>query len=439
VAFPLADVLKNGAVTEQLIRRTPFIYHQIKNFFIRMERADLQERQRLLRDRLTPILRAAAQTPHYRKANLPFELEAWPYLTKEQVRDAPESFAGPGFVPPSPAATGGSTGVPLRLRRSWRAVVAEQVALDLLAERAGAHLPNAKIAVLRGDTIKDPNDFMPPFWAFRAGGQRMVLSANHLRPQTAPAYLEALRSFSPEILTAYPSALDIFCSLIGESGNPLPSLKLVIASSEVLQADARKRASAALGVPVLDHYGQAERVNLATSVQDGVFSFSSAYGVNELIYSHSDDETDYYEIVGTSLWNTSQFLIRYRTGDLAALPKGSSGQEVREIALGLRPFGGVAGRTSEYLEAPDGVHLIGINQIPRGLEGVLQIQFVQRVRDRVEIRVVPQQDFPDALKDRIIRQARTKIPDSVALDVCVVDAVHRTPAGKAPLVIRELP
>ena len=439
MAFVLADVLKNGAVTEQLIRRTPFFYHQIKSFFVRTAQAEPEERRRLLANRVRPILRAAAQTPHYSRLALPPILDAWPYLTKEQVRDAPQNVTASGLMPPAPAATGGSSGMPLRLKRSWRAVIAEQVALDLLAKEAGVRFPTARIAVLRGDTIKDPNDTTPPFWVFRTGGRRMVLSANHLRPQTVACYLDAMRSFAPDILTAYPSALEAFCGLIEASGKPLPSLKLVIASSEVLRPDVRARTSAILGVPVFDHYGQAERVNLATSMNDGEFFFSSAYGINELIYSHSDEEADYYEIVGTSLWNTSQFLIRYRTGDLAALPKGSSDEAVQQTALGLRPFLGVAGRTSEYIETPNGVHVIGINQIPRGLDGVLQMQFVQRVKDRVEIRVVPQRDISQSLKDRIIRQARSKIPESVALDLRIVDAVHRTPAGKTPLVIRELP
>jgi phenylacetate-CoA ligase len=439
VAFPLADILKNGVLTEQLIRRTPFLYGQIGRFFDRMEAAGADERMHLLSRRLAPILKAAAQTPHYRQLGLPLDLAAWPYLTKEQVRDAGQSLATPGIVPPAPAATGGSTGMPLRLKRSWRAVVAEQVALDRLAEKAGAHFPAARIAVLRGDTVKDPNDSSPPFWVLRAGGRRMVLSSNHLRPQTAGTFVDALRAFAPEIITAYPSALEAFCGLIGGGGRkPVPSLRLVIASSEVLRPDVRARAASTLGVPVFDHYGQAERVNLATSETEGSFVFSGGYGVNELIYSHSDEETDYYEIVGTSLWNRAQFLIRYRTGDLAALPKGSSETQVWETALGLRPFLGVAGRASEYIETPAGVHVIGINQIPRGLEGVLQMQLVQRARDRVEIHVVPQHDLPESLREQIIRQARTKIPDTVALDLCVVDAVQRTAAGKAPLVIREV-
>lgn len=439
MAFILADVLKNGAVTERLIRRTPFLYDPIRSFFIQMEGAGREERERLISGRLRSILAAAKRASHYRDLNLPEQLDAWPYLAKEQVRDAPQDFVVPNLVPPSPAATGGTSGLPLRLKRSWRAVVAEQLALDLLAEKADVHFPRAKIAILRGDTVKDPNDATPPFWVFRAGGRRMVLSSNHLRKQTAPAFVDAMRGFEPEILSTYPSTLEAFCGMIGEHGKPIPSLKLVIASSEVLRPDVRQRASAILGVPIFDHYGQAERVNLATSVEDRKFFFSAAYGVNELIYSHADEEADYYEIVGTSLWNTSQCLVRYRTGDLAALPKGSSDEDVREIALGLRPFQWVAGRASEYIETPNGVHVIGINQIPRGLDGVLQMQFVQRVKDRVEIRVVPQYELPESLKDRIIRQARMKIPDSVALDLCVVEAIHRTPSGKAPLVIRELP
>ena len=438
MAFLSTDGLKHRTFTDQFFRRTPFLYHQAQDFFRCMDRAGAEERRRMLAISVKRVLRAAAQSSYYRPLKLPDDIRAWPLLSKNIVRERPNDLSPATIMPAAPAATGGTSGIPLTLKRSWRAVVAEQVALDLLARKAGVDLAQARIAILRGDSIKDPDDMKPPFWVERGGGRRMVLSSNHLCAKTVQDYFRVLRQFAPDVLSVYPSSLEALCGLIGETGAPIPNLRLVISSSEVLRSDVRDRAAAMLNVPVFDQYGQAERVNLASSTRTAEFFFSPGYGINELVYAYSDADHDYYEIIGTSLWNTAQFLIRYQTGDLAVLPKGTVADEIDRIALGLRPFLGIAGRTSEYIETPAGARIIGINQIPRGLQGVVQMQFIQRARDHVEIQVVSERDFPQSLQDRIVRQARTKIPDSVALHLRQVERIERTERGKAPLLIRDL-
>ena len=160
--------------------------------------------------------------------------------------------------------------------------------------------------------------------------------------------------------------------------------------------------------------------------------------MNELVWSHADSDFDYYAIAGTSLWNTAQVLIRYQTGDLAMAPKGTPPAEIEQICYGLKPFFGIAGRSSEYLETPDGRRLIGINQIPRGLDDVVQMQIVQRDLKGIDIYVVVKADFPGSLQDKVMERARTKIPDSLDIRLHQVDRIERTALGKAPLVVREL-
>jgi phenylacetate-CoA ligase len=430
-------MLKSGALTDHFFRRAPFFYTFLQSFFEEMERRDLEGRKVLQDLKLAEILRAARQTPYYRKQGLSDSIEGWPLIEKEHLRDRPEEFAGRAIAV-SPAATGGTTGIPLRLRRSWRSVVAEQVAIDLFVRKSGLDLTKAKVAVLRGDTVKESADDKPPFWVTRSAGQRLVFSSNHLKATTVPYYLEKLREFGPDVLSVYPSALEALCGVLGPGKTAIPNLKIVFSSSEVLRPDIRERAESVLNAAILDQYGQAERVNLALSARAGEFFFQPAYGLTELRFVGGGDDHDYYEILGTSLWNTAQFLVRYRTGDLAVLPKGASAAEIEKICLGFKPFLGIAGRSSEYVETPAGERIIGINQIPRGLLGVVQMQFIQRARDRVDIYVIPQADLSPSLREQILRQTRTKIPPSVELIVHEAERLERTASGKIPLLIREI-
>lgn len=433
------DFIKGNSLAENFFRRTPILYQQLTDFFQAMQKCDAQGRKQMQRQRLAEILPAARRTPYYRGVSSSDAIAEWPVLAKERLRENSKSLSVQ-TITSAPAATGGTTGIPLSLRRSWRAVVAEQVALDLIVKEAGIDTATAKTAVLRGDTIKTSGDNTPPFWVEKGGGRRMVFSSNHLSPKTIAAYIEHLRRFEPNVLCVYPSSLEALCGLIGTAAVKIPSLKLILSSSEVLRSDVRQRAAMTLSASaiVVDLYGQAERVSMAVGTSAENFFFQPAYGVTELRFAHNDANHDYYEIQGTSLWNTAQFLVRYQTGDLAILPRAATAQDVESVALGLKPFFGIAGRSSEYIETPDGERIIGINQIPRGLSGVIQMQLVQRRKNRVDIYVVPEKDLSPSLKDRIIKQARSKIPPSVELGLHQVDRIQRTKSGKAPLLVRDI-
>ncbi len=68
--------------------------------------------------------------------------------------------------------------------------------IDHLADKAGIDLPAARVAVLRGDGIKDPNDNRPPFWR-QASPQRVVFSSNHLNAANYPEFERELLRFRP--------------------------------------------------------------------------------------------------------------------------------------------------------------------------------------------------------------------------------------------------
>lgn len=191
-----------------------------------------------------------------------------------------------------------------------------------------------------------------------------------------------------------------------------------------------------LGVPVIDYYGQAERVCASYSMRVGEHYFLPAYGRVELVFSHDDPEFDFYEIVGTPYWNEAQPLVRYRTGDYARLAKGMTENDIAEICLGIRPFFGVSGRQSDYLISPERGHLMGIDHIPRGIPDVVQMQFHQTALDAVQIHVVPMPGYSRATEALILKQARQKIPESMKVEVVCVDRLYRTERGKAPLVVR---
>ncbi|MFC3217532.1 hypothetical protein ACFOEZ_00715 [Tianweitania populi] len=433
-----AAYLKNS-IAENLVRRTPGIYQRFQHLAQRSETMSLDER-RALRDALTlRTLAKARKTRHGKMLESPGSFSDWPILEKEMLRQDPDLCSVRTLLPAHAASTGGTTGIPIKLRRSLSSVVFEQAILDHLVHRfSGLDLKTARVAVLRGDAFKDPGDTKPPFWQEKTGNFRLVASSFHLNGSTISAFIAAFRKFQPDLLWVYPSSLEAFVRL-GDDGlkdHPIKSLKLVLSSSEVLSADVSREATEKLNVPVLDFYGQSERVSASYSVAGNEHYFLPAYGRVELLPVEDSDASGLYEIIGTSYWNAAQPLVRFRTGDLARLPGGMSVEEIEAVTLGILPFLGVEGRQSEYVLSPEGSRLIGMNHIPRGVPDIAQMQIIQTEAARVEIQVVPLPSFGEESRKIILANARQKIPSSVDIEIKTVDAVTRTKSGKTPLVMR---
>lgn len=432
----LSTRLKGQWLGDLLLRRNPLFYPSALELFDRLEEAALEERKQFTMQRVRKVLQAASRTRYGRRAKGTEHLAEWPLLDKSAVRDDPLAFVLAPTWLSSPASTSGTTGLPLRLYRSFQSVAVEQASIDRLLLAKGVNPLTARTAVLRGDNIKDPSDRQPPFWKFVAGGRRMVMSSNHLSLHTISAYHTALESFAPECLMAYPTSLESLCRFLQEEGRSL-RIPLVVTSSETLTPQTRRLAQEVLEAELVDYYGQAERVAFAYSFREDEYRFLPGYALVELLPVGDEDGMVLYEIVGTNLWNLRMPLVRYRTGDLIRLPAGLSEAHREAICYGVEPFRGVLGRCGDYLVAPDGAHLMGIDHIPREVEHVVRIQVIQETLHRVRILVVPAPGFSERDRQQILHNASLKLPAEMQVEIEVVEELERTAQNKIPFVIRK--
>ena len=206
-----------------LVRRSPVWYGAATRLFDRLERAPLDERRAWTDNRLRTVLSGASRTEYGRRVGAATSIGDWPVLQKNAVRVAPGAFVRGSRRIAAPGATSGTTGVPLDVWRSFRSVAVEQAAIDLLLARVGVRLRASRVAVLRGDDIKDPGDREAPFWVPAAGGRRLVFSSNHLSAETVSAFAAALTEFEPHVLYAYPPTLESLCRLLRGLARVCPS------------------------------------------------------------------------------------------------------------------------------------------------------------------------------------------------------------------------
>jgi phenylacetate-CoA ligase len=430
--------LKTLRIGDVAIRRNPVFYASVSEELRALERADLAARREWTRERTAEALSFAARSAYGQRLGRPAQLEQWPLLEKWSVRTEPNAFLSGPAIFAARASTGGTTGVPLQLTRSLRSIVFEQACIDAMLERLGVDARTARMAVLRGDNVKDPSDLQPPFWVAAAGGQRRVFSSNHLNAATVDAYARAFEEFRPDVLWAYPTALESLCLQLMRTGRKL-AVPRVLTSSEMLAPHLWELVRTVLGSEVLDYYGQAERVAVAYAQRPDQYRFLPGYAHVELHPTAREGDHVLYEIVGTNLWNFAMPLPRYRTGDLLRLPASWGERELEEVTLGARTFAGVLGRDSDILISPDGVQLTGIDHFQRDVAHLVRIQVIQEAPDDVRVLVLPADGYSERDAAQLLHNVRTKVPSSMRVDIRRVDALERTALGKTPFVIHRPP
>jgi phenylacetate-CoA ligase len=423
--------LKQIPVAERLIKRNPLFYREFRELLDEMDASGLEARRALVERLRCRAIGAARHFPGYRSYDFARPFDQLPLLSKSRLQNEAARFQRHTVVPQLEVSTSGTTGQPLKLKRSIQSLAVEQAMFDWMTAKVGIDYAGSRIAILRGDEIKDPNDAAPPYWV-ELGTRKVVFSSMHLNNRTFPEYERKLREFRPDILSAYPSSLDLLTHL-AEPRQASIRFKLAITSSETLTPGLRERVRKTFDAGLLDYYGQTERSCAAYSFEDGVYRFISAYAYPELL----PDREGRLSIVGTPFWNRAQPLLRYDTGDVALVPEGES-SDLEAISLGVATFLGIEGRRSDCLRLADGSRVFGLDRIPSGVAGAASVQIVQQELGSVMMVVVPNARYSEETLAVLRRKFYLKVPHNVDLRIDLRDSPYRLPSGKAPVFISQI-
>ncbi len=422
------EKLKHIPLANAMLRRPPGFYRAARRLLANAADMTPATLDAWRRQKLSLILENARKLPGYAGAPRTDDLSAWPVLAKGAILGREGDFATSSFLPSVPAATGGTTGQPMKLARTWRSVAFEQAVIDHLCANCGIEPAKARIAILRGDSIKPASDMTPPYW-IDEGLKRRIFSAHHLSRENIAHYRAALTEFAPEILFCYPSSLATLVNLLDEDCSV--KIPLVFASSEMLPLATLQRARKVLSADVIDFYGHAERIACAWSLNGEGYRFLPAYGYMELLPAGEG----LARIVATSLNPQGQIFVRYDTGDLARVPSQDP-CILEEIARGIRTFEGIEGRDSEFVDLPGGRRIIGLNHIPRGVSGAASIQVHHNAAEEVTLYVTPSASPANLGVDQLIANFRQKFPAHIKARIVFVERPVRERNGKAPLLLR---
>ena len=428
-------ILKDQDLIGHALRYNPLYYRQARCMLREVDGMDRADR-RELSERLTArTLRNAARLPGGRPASL--ALHRHPITEKQELRDYPQRFQAPGLVRIA-AATSGSTGIPVRLTRSLRNISVEQAFIDHQMADWGFCFKDSRVARMRADAFKRQDDQAPPYGTYRSR-RHLLLSANHVHRDTATWFHDELRRFAPDLLFAHPSSSEALAVALHLNGCAL-SIPVVLTSSETLHPAGRRLLEQVFNATVVDYYGMSERLLFATSRAAGAYFINPAYGRVELFEAAGAEAPPgcrALDVVATGFWNDAMPLVRYRSDDRMIVPEHYGTQDLEDVCLGLKPLISVEGRDREYVIAPDGRVIIGLNTVTHGIAGLLRMQVVQITRSRCIVRVVV--DARVGIdEDRLMGNIYKWAPPSMHFELQVADRVEHLPSGKTPVVIRRI-
>jgi phenylacetate-CoA ligase len=363
------------------------LYHP-DHFLVRRLLAATPEVQAAFVDaRLRRILRTAlAHVPYYREevridpravehAPLHELIAHFPYIDKAEVMARQRAFLDERLDPRLLvyATSHGSTGTGIGVWRNKRESDIEKAFYVAEWGRLGFDFDKSRYLRVGYDAAQ-PLDG-PSTWRL---GNRLMVSPDHIQAAQLPAILRAIDRFRPRYMHAYPSAALALASLLSQRGyaGAVP-LRAVLLASEPASTHQLAEISRAFAAPVSISYGLTERTNLAFASHDGErgsqYQFQELYGWNE-----NRVRDGHREIVGTSLWNEAMPLIRYCTGDYAAI--GVHGR-----------CPGIEGRHQEFVLDRHGNRLPGlmIALDASTWDFIKACQLYQRECGKVTLRFVP--------------------------------------------------
>jgi len=393
---------------------------------------------------LTDTLRAATRhIPRYRGVKTTIDagnvretlVTQFPIIEKRDLTERPAEHYPHGSTPrlwTIVGRTSGTSGTPLQVFRSLNSVVWENAIVERHFRWSG-YRPGMRRAFLRGDLVVPIERTTPPYWFLNRYNNQLIVSSRHLREECVGDIIEKLTEFAPFMMEAYPSTAYELALLL-EQRNATLKIPYVYTGSEPLYPHQRQLIEARLATRVMDHYGMAERIAYATECEHGGLHVNSDYSHVEIVDDDGRPTDGEGYVVGTTFNNALMPLVRYRMSDRTrwrreACPCG------RTYPL-IEP---VTGKFEDTLFGSRGQRISPsvVTFAFKSLRGIKYSQVAQTDEGTWEIRVVPEESFNEAERNRLIENVRHLVDPGIHVVVREVTEIARTSAHKYRWIVNE--
>lgn len=332
--------------------------------------------------------------------------------------------------------TSGSSGIPLAVYMRRTELTYRRLSLGRVLLHATHLLPPFRLAEI--GCILPPDK---PTVSRVPGLLTVVKPPGQAEPSEQ---VEWLKRYRPQIVEGFPTALEVLARACYQQGWYLPKPRLVVSRGEMLLPDVRRLLESTFKARVIDHYNCEEIGNVAWQcpLDPERMHINQDTCVVEIVDQHGNrlptGETGLVAL--TNLYNFTMPFIRYVLGDRGSLL--SDGHNPCACGASGPSMALLEGRTDDMLRLPDGRYLSprvvasAVFLRPNGvrIHGLHKYQLVQKAVDRLEVRVVLDEDH-DPDWEEVLVEAALKVLKGVSLDIREVDDIPFDHSGKYKRVV----
>jgi len=366
------------------------------------------------------------------------DLKSFPVLRKDDIREDPDALISEVYPRAQLEAdsTGGSTGKNLYFhvcREASEARRANNVRVNLWQNiRIGD-----KIALLWGSAFDEKRARKVKNVIKRYFSNNMLLSAYRMDVDSVEEYARRLRSFSPDLMLGYPSALAHFSASLVEAGIGGIRPRAVVLSGETFYDWQREIIEKAFDAQAFNHYGCREFGALAREckLRDGLHICADRVLLEEFPVVDTASGETLTELLVTDLDSFGMPFIRYAIEDM-----GTITWEKCSCGLGLPRLETTIGRTFDVVRAPNGNFLGGTfwSILLRKKQGIERWQVIQEKLDEITIAFIPTDDFSDETRQYVIGKVHEACGEKMRVRFELKPSLDSTPTGKHRFVISKL-
>jgi phenylacetate-CoA ligase len=429
-------------------RLQDFIFYPgaIKRFHDMLEDSQYwrpEKRRGWIQEHLDRTLRHAVKNvPYYRKTLKPYEpqfndmidsldLRGLPVITKETIKKHYHELCADNRdqYRPTPIHTSGTTGTPTQFLVDRESNISQFASLWRVLNWAGYHFGNRFV-----DLRRNPTKSKPLRYDIRLNS--LVLAAYDLKKENIPLYVRKLKQFNPVLIKSYPSAIDLFCRWLRETGILSYRPKAVLTCAETLFDHQKAVIDEVLKCPLYDFYNHNERAGLISSCEQGKYHIHEEYSFLELV-SNKDSAAKTNNpgktgsIFATTFHNLAMPLIRYETGDVADFDQNGSCKCNRTY----KTIQKILGRVTDVVVTPDGRHLSGLEHAFMNSPGIRLSQIVQETVHGIQVNIVKAETFTDRDIEQVDARLRQFLDDHMEISFNFVDSIAPGKNGKLQFVI----
>jgi phenylacetate-CoA ligase len=369
------------------------------------------------------------------------DLKKLPVLTKQDIQENREALISIRYPKADLVEnrTGGSTGSPLVFYHHKERLDSRQAA-TLRHNRWAGYKVGCKAAILWGHQHD-----ISLYRSFKARlrnlliDRQLICDSGSFSEETLSQFTRDFRRFRPEIIVAYANSLGMVVDYCIAKKIELPRPRGIITSAEVLTDETRAKIESYFDVKVFDRYGSRETSVIASECEahDGLHINAENLYLEFVQHGKNVEPGAVGEIIVTDLGNWAFPFIRYQIGDM-----GSPAEGVCRCGRTLPRMQMIAGRTTDFLCAPDGRKVSGAAltiYLAAKVPGVRQAQIIQREIMTLIFNLVVDQSFNQSSLDLIREKVTHFFGESMQIVPNYVDTIPKESSGKYRFSICELP